>query len=82
MFAIEFLVLAFMCPLITYLNYPKFFGLSKSGLSNILTYKVMCGIALIYYIGRVLYVCFHDYKVVNFKKLSKKFSKMKKRKSN
>ncbi len=84
LFAIEFLVLAFMCPFITYLNYPKFFGLTKGSLSNILTYKVLCGIALVYYACRILYVCFHDFKVVNFKKLSKKWQnrKLKKRKSN
>ena len=82
MFAIEFLVLAFLCPFITYLNYPKYFGLTKSFLSDVLTYKLMCGIVLAYYIIRIAYVCFHDYKVINFKKLSKKFNKMKKKKSN
>ena len=82
MFAIEFLVLAFLCPFITYLNYPKYFGLQRSFLSDVLTYKVLCGAVLVYYIGRILYVIFHDYKVVNFKKLGKKHSKMKKKKSN
>ncbi|MBR6253422.1 MAG: hypothetical protein IKR04_06280 [Clostridia bacterium] len=79
LFAIEFLVLAFLCPFVTYLNYPKYFGLTKSFLSDVLSYKVLCGIVLVYYICRVLYVCFHDYKVINFKKLSKR---LKKRKSN
>ena len=79
MFAIEFLVVAFLCPFITYLNYPKYFGATKSFLSDVLTHKVLCGIVLFYYICRILYVCFHDYKVFSFKKFTKK---LKKRKSN
>ena len=79
LFAIEFLVLAFLCPFITYLNYPKFFGLSKGVLSEIFTYKVLCAIALVYYICRILYVCLHDYNLISIKKIQKK---LRKRKSN
>lgn len=71
-YAIEFLVLAFVCPFITYLYYPKFFGLHTNFIHKIITHHTLWIGALLYYAGRIVYVLVKAYQKSPNKKLKKK----------
>ena len=72
-YAIEFLVLAFMCPFLTYWYYPKYFGLSTIWIHSI-KHKAIWIVVLLYYIGRVAYAL---YKGINANKPKAGFKKNK-----
>jgi len=70
-FAVEFLVLALLCPFITYWYYPKFYGLSTNGLHTI-NHQVLWVIVFVYYICRLAYSIFDAIKNSNSRKLKKR----------
>ena len=59
-YAIEFLVLAFGCPFLTYLYYPKYFGLTTNFLHKI-NHHAWWVLVLLYYVGRVAYAIYKSY---------------------
>ena len=73
-YAIEFLVLAFLCPFMTYWYYPKYFGLSTNFIHSISHHAILV-VVLLYYIGRIIYTIITSYNNAGgtkFKKLNKK----------
>ena len=69
-YAIEFLVLAFMCPFLTYWYYPKYFGLTTFWLHSI-KHKALWVVVLVYYIARAGYAVYkgiHNSQSSSFKK--------------
>ena len=70
-YAIEFLVLAFLCPFITYWYYPKYFGLTTNGLHKI-NHHVLWVVVLVYYMIRIAYAVIYAIRHSNSRKLKKK----------
>ena len=75
-YGIEFLILSFLCPFLTYCYYPKFFGLTTNFIHSI-PHKTLWGVVLIYYIIRVIYTLVNDLKKYNKKPVSFKKNKIK-----
>ena len=76
-YAIEFLILAFLCPFMTYWYYPKYFGLTTNFIHSISHHSIMF-VVLFYYVARIVYVLYKSYKKSDsnrFKKLNKKKAK-------
>lgn len=73
-FAIEFLVLAFLCPFITYWYYPKFFGLTTNWLHKI-DHRLLWLAIFIYYVIRVIYATIYAIRNSNASKLKRKKAK-------
>ena len=74
-YAIEFLVLAFLCPFITYWYYPKFFGLTVNALHKV-NHKVLWLVVFVYYVGRVIYATVKAIKNSTASKMKKKKAKI------
>ena len=74
-FAIEFLILALMCPFMTYWYYPKHFGLSTNWI-HLISHHALWGAVLVYYVIRIAYVVYKSYTKNNISpKLNKKKAK-------
>ena len=76
-YSYEFLALAIICPIIDYLYYPKFFGLSTGWIHKHLDRRIMLVVAFVYFAGRVAYACYEAYKKSNASKPKKKKLKAK-----
>jgi len=59
-YAIEFLVLAVMCPFMTYWYYPKYFGLKTNFIHDI-NHHVLWIAFIIYYAIRIAFVVYKSY---------------------
>ena len=70
-YAIEFLVLAVVSLVLVYWYYPRFYGL-QTGLLHKLDHRMLWIVALVYYLGRIVYSCFKAYQNSNERKLKKK----------
>ncbi len=68
---IELLVIAFICPFMTYWYYPKAFGLTTNWFHTI-SHHVLMIVVFVYYIGRAIYVTVKSYKNSNSRRLKKK----------
>ena len=70
-YAIEFLVLAALCPFLTYWYYCGYFGLKTSFIHGIKQQVLWIGV-LVYYIVRCIVATISAYKNSNARKLKKK----------
>ncbi len=59
-YAIEFLVLALLCPFLTYWYHPKYFGLTTNWIHSI-SHHVLWIVVLLYYAVRVAFVVYKSY---------------------
>jgi len=75
-YGIEFLVLAFLCPFMTYWYYPKYFGLSTNFIHKI-NHHALWIVVIIYYVIRVCYEIYKAYQKNKPKQQSFKKKKVK-----
>jgi hypothetical protein len=71
----EFIGFAILCPIITYLYLPKFYGLKTNFLHSIFNYKVVMLLVFLYFAARVITACVLAYKNSNAYILKKKRAK-------
>ena len=72
-YAVEFLILAILCPFMTYWYYPKYFGLTTNFIHSI-NHHALWILVIVYYALRIAYVA---YKSITKNPISPKLNKKK-----